>query len=371
MKKVILSFAIFSLIITTSCTTPDGIDSDLSAVETAGSANFNKIFDISSDNSGLVKITPIAEGAAKSIVGVGEGTSDPVTISPGGFVTHSYPEGSYTVSITSVDIAGNETTNDYPLQITYRAPQNISASTTNFAGTVLNLSATADYANGMQVTWGDGGVGEVPTVMTGSLGSAFTAPGHNYAPGVYTLTITALSGGVATTTATYPITVFAPFSLPITFENPIQNYGIGGTFGGVNTAIVANPFPGGINNSTTVWKFTKTNGAETWGGTWTPIASPNGVPININNGNKFKVMVYSTEVGKQLHFQLEQGSGGFPNTGIDVASTVANQWEELVFDFGASGIPAGTTFGQIVFQYNLSGAGTGEVIYIDNVSQSN
>jgi hypothetical protein len=371
MKKIILSFAIFSLIMTTSCSTPDGIDSDLSSLDSTNPGNFGKIFDVSDNNSGLVKITPIADGVTRSTVSVGHGTGNPVTVYPGEFATHNYPEGNYVVTITSYDIAGNSASNDFPLQIVYRAPANINATTTNFAGTILNLSATADYANGMQVTWGDGGAGEVTTTMTGSLGGTFTAPGHNYAPGVYTLTVTALSGGAATTTVTYPVTVYAPYSLPITYESPIQNYANGGTFGGVNVAVVANPFPGGINTSATVWRFTKTNGAEVWGGTYTPIAAPNGVPVNIDNGHKFKVMVYSTEVGKQLHFQLEQGSGGFPNTGIDVASTVANQWEELVFDFGPLGVPAGTTFGQIVFQYNLSGAGSGEVIYIDNVTQSN
>jgi hypothetical protein len=371
MKKIILSLAIFSLVMSTSCSTEDGIDSDLSALDSTNPGNFNKIFDVTDNNSGLVKITPIADGVSKSVISVGHGTGDPITVYPGGFATHNYPEGNYTVSITSFDIAGNSATNEFPLQIVYRAPANINATTGNFAGTTLNLSATADYANGMQVTWGDGGPGEVATTMTGSLGSAFTAPGHTYAPGVYTLTITALSGGAATNTATFPITVFAPFGLPITYESPIQNYGVGGVFGGVSTAVVPNPFPGGINTSSTVWRFTKNNGAEVWAGTYTPIASPNGVPVNINNGNKFKVMVYSTEVGKMLHFQLEQGTGGFPNTGIDVPSTVANQWEELTFDFGSAGIPAGTTFGQIVFQYNLSGTGAGEVIYIDNVTQSN
>ncbi len=371
MKKIILSLSILSLVMITSCTTPDGIDSDLSSLGTTNPGNFNRIFDISTDNSGLVKITPIADGVTKSVVSVGHGSGSPVTLYPGEFTTHNYPEGNYTVSITSYDVAGNSTSNDFPLQVVYRAPENISATTTNFAGTTLNLSATADYANGMQVIWGDGGSGETPTTMTGTLGGTFTAPGHTYAPGVYTLTVIALSGGAATATATYPITVFAPFGLPVTYESAIQNYGIGGTFGGVNVAVVSNPFPGGLNTSANVWKFTKTNGAQSWAGTWTPLASPNGVPINIDNGHKFKVLVYSTEVGKMLHFQLEQGSGGFPNTAIDVPSTVANQWEELTFDFGASGIPAGTTFGQMVFQYNLSGAGTGEVIYIDNIRQSN
>lgn len=370
MKKIILSFAIFSLIMTTSCSTPDGIDSDISAVDSTNPGNYDKIFDISTNNSGLVKITPIAEGITKSVVTVGHGTGNPITVNPGGFTTHNYPEGNYTVNITSYDIAGNSSSNDFPLSVVYVAPTNINA-TQNFAGTTLNLTATANNANGMQVIWGDGGSSEAPTTMAGSLGNTFTAPAHTYAPGVYTLTVTALSGGAATTTSTFPITVYAPYSLPVTYESPIQNYSNGGTFGGVNVAVIANPFPGGINTSAHVWKFTKTSGAEVWGGTYTPIASPNGVPININNGHKFKVMVYSTEVGKTLHFQLEQGSGGFPNTGIDVASTVANQWEELTFDFGPLGVPAGTTFGQIVFQYNLSGAGAGEVIYIDNITQSN
>lgn len=369
MKKIIVSFSILSLIIATSCST-DGISSDTSPVETIHAGNFDRMFDISNDNSGLVKIIPIGEGITSSEISFGHGTDGQVTVFGGGFATHKYPEGNYTVSIKSIDAAGNQTTNEFPLQIIYRAPINIDP-TFNFAGTTLNLTAKATYANGMQVIWGDGGSSQVPTNMTGALGGVFTAPSHTYAPGVYTVTVIALSGGVATTTATFPITVFAPFGLPVTYENPTQNYGVGGTFGGVNVAVVANPFPGGINTSASVWKFTKTNGAETWGGTYTPIALPNGVPVNINNGNKFKVMVYSTEVGKQLHFQLEQGSGGFPNTGIDVASTVANQWEELVFDFGSAGIPAGTTFDQIVFQYNLSGSGTGEVIYIDNVTQSN
>ena len=370
MKKIILSFAILSLLAATSCSTPDGIDSDTSSLNTVAAANFDRIFDISTDNSGLVKITPIGEGISSSDVIFGHGSTDPVTVNPGQFVTHNYPEGSYTVTIISRDLAGNETTNTYPLQITYVAPANVNVAQ-SFAGTTLTLTATADFANGMTVTWGDGGLGEAPTTMSGSLGGTFTSPSHTYAPGVYTLTVTALSGGAATTTVTYPIIVYAPYSLPITYESPIQNYGIGGTFGGVSVAVVANPFPGGINTSANVWRYTKPTGAAFWSGTWTPMASPNSVPINIDNGNKIKVMVYSTEVGKMLNVELEQGTNGVPNQILKVASTVANQWEELVFDFGPNGIPAGTTFNQLVFRYNDVTDGLGEVIYIDNVTQSN
>jgi hypothetical protein len=370
MKKIILSFAVLSLLATTSCSTPDGIDSDLSSIESVSATNFDRIFDVSNDNSGLVRITPLGEGVSKSIVTLGHGDAGEITLYPGQSTTHSYPEGSYNVTIVSYDIAGNQTSNTYPLQLTYVAPTDIVA-TQNFAGTALTLTATANFANGMLVTWGDGGVGEAPTVMTGTLGGTFTAPVHTYAPGIYTLTVTALSGGAATTTATYPITVFAPYALPITYDSPIQNYAIGGTFGGVNVAVVPNPFPGGLNTSANVWRYTKTPGAASWSGTWSPLSAPNGTPINIDNGSKIKVLVYSTEVGKMLNVEIEQGTNGVPTQILKVPSTVANQWEELTFDFGAGGIPAGTTFSQLVFRYNDTADGVGEVIYIDNVRQSN
>lgn len=364
--KLILS-ATFLLAVAVSCTVPDGIDTDLSSLNSASSSNNAKIFDVSTNNSGLVKITPTAEGAItyKVEYGHGTGASASANVSSGQSTTHIYPEGNYTVTITSYDIAGKSASATYPLSVIYTAPTNVVANQ-SFAGTVLNLTATATNANGFSVNWGD----TTPVQsMTGVLGGTFTAPAHTYTPGVYTLTLTALSGGAATTVTTYPVTVFAPFSLPITYESPIQDYTTGGTFGGVDVAVVANPFSGGINTSAKVWKYTKTSGAANWSGTWTPMASPNAVPINIDNGNKIKVMVYSTEVGKMVNVELEQASGGLSNQIRQVASTVANQWEELVFDF--SSVPAGTTFKQLVFRYNDAANGAGEVIYIDNVSQSN
>jgi hypothetical protein len=360
----------FCLILTTfiSCSLNDNLDDNIN-INGAEIVTIDKIFDISTDNSGLVRITPVGEGVISFEVQYGHGTGVDASaiVNPGASTTHIYPEGNYTVTIISTNIAGVSITNTYPLSIVYQAPTNVVVNQ-NFSGTVLTITATATNANGFTVDWGDGS--SIQT-MSGTLGGTFTVPDHNYAPGVYTLTVTALSGGLATTTTTFPITVYAPFGLPITYESPIQNYNIGGTFGGVDVAQVANPFPGGINTSATVRRYTKTIGAASWSGTWTPLSTPNGVPIDINNGSKIKVMVYSTEVGKLLNVEIEQGSGGVSNKVLQVASTVANQWEELVFDFGVFGIPAGTTFGQLVFRYNDADSGLGEVIYLDNITQSN
>src|SRR4029078_490374 len=113
-------------------------------------------FDISNDNSGNVKITPTGEGVSSYSVAYGHGTGTGASAvgTPGGSTTHVYPEGSYTVTIISKDIAGHETTATYPLTVTYRAPESIAVTTTQ---TVHNLKvkATALYASSFMVYFGD------------------------------------------------------------------------------------------------------------------------------------------------------------------------------------------------------------------------
>ncbi|HEX9150453.1 MAG TPA: PKD domain protein, partial [Flavobacterium sp.] len=99
MKKIkfIFSFVLL-LAVTVSCTV-EGIGNDTALLGTDSSANLNKIFDISTDNSGKVKITPTADGATSFQVVYGQGTGAPATVAPGSSATHIYPEGKYTVKI--------------------------------------------------------------------------------------------------------------------------------------------------------------------------------------------------------------------------------------------------------------------------------
>lgn len=343
----------------------EGIDDDTSFLENLDPNGSTPLFNITTDNSGLVTIFPKGEGYTSYDVAFGDGSSQ-TGITTGTAVTHHYNEGTYSVVITYNTLNGSSENATYPLQITYVAPTNVSADL-SFAGTLLNLSATANYANGFTVNWGDGSAIQT---LSGTYGNPFTGS-HNYAAGNYTITVNALSGGAASTSQQYTVTVFNPFGLPITYQDPFQNYNVGGTFGGISVEQVTNPFQTGINTSTMVRKYTKSAGAANWSGTWTPLSEPNGAPINISNGGKIKVMIYATEVGKKLNVELEQASGGLANQVLKVPVTVANQWEELVFDFGALGIPAGTTFKQLVFRYDDVNNGSGEIIYLDNIKQTN
>lgn len=360
--KVFFSLIVFSFLIT-SCEV-EGINDQPESIVDQNSGVNDNIFDVSTDNSGTVKITPIGQGFTKAQVDFGHGTgaASSAVVNAGNSVSHVYPEGDYEVSITYYDIAGNTTTTKYPLSVKFSAPADLKIGT-DVQG--LNVTVTPEALNakgGYTVKFGENDALPAVVIKDGESAS------YTYSePGVYTISVTALSGGVATASATTEVTIFAPFSLPVTFEDPIMNYGIGGTFGNVGAEVIDNPFKSGINTSEKVWKFSKPEGAESWGGTWTPLGAPGGVPVNIDNGSKFKIMVYATEAGKDLHFQLEDGNGF--NPGVDVTIPVANQWVELTFDFASLGIAPGKEFGQYVVQYNLSANGTGEVIYIDNITQ--
>jgi len=351
-----------------SCAKKEGIDQDLSFLNTAASGKLAKIFDISTDNSGNVKITPTGEGVASFTVNYGHGTGAAASavVTPGGSTTHAYPEGSYTVTIVTKDVAGHETTSTYPLQVTYRAPENVDMTLTQ---TVHNLKvkATALYAASYLVYFGDV-VNEVGTPL--AIGGQLS---HDYATsGNYNVKVVALSGGAAKTEKITAITVTDPFGLPIDYENAFINYFFGTFGGGQQFATVANPSATGLNTSAKVGKFTR--GFEGWSGTYSPL----NVPIDFAVGKKIKVLVYNPDpamVGKNLNVELEAAVGGTPANGVGVLKvplTTSGAWEELVFDFsGIAGIPAGTKFAQLVLRFNDGTDGAGAIIYVDNFRLTN
>ncbi len=370
MKKItnLYSLTLLLLVAAVSCTLKDGIDNDLSFLNTVASANVNKIFDISNDNSGNVKITPTGEGVTSFLVSYGHGTgaNASATVLAGGNTTHAYPEGSYTVSIASTDIAGHQTTTTYPLTVTYRAPENITVTLTQSVHN-LKVSAKANYAASYLVYFGDAANETGTALATGAEIS------HVYATsGNYNVRVVALSGGAAKSEKTSAIIVTDPFGLPIDFDNAFISYFFGTFGGGQAFAKVANPNPGGLNTSANVGKFTR--GFEGWSGTYSPLD----YPIDFANGKKIKVLVYNPDpalVGKKLNVELEAATGGSPANGVGVlkvALTKSGVWEELVFDFSTiPAIPATAKFNQLVLRFNDSSDGAGAIIYVDNFRLTN
>ena len=366
MKKLNLIFNLgLMLIVAISCSKKEGIDDDLSFLNSVNAANVANLINISNDNSGVVYFTPSGEGVTKYTIDFGHGTGADASkeFLAGQGASHVYPEGTYTVSLTSTDIAGKTSTTTYPLTVTYRAPEDLEITIESD----MRVSAKAEYAKSFLVYYGDV-TNEVGTPMA----LRTTLPAHIYpAGGPYDLKVVALSGGAATTTLIKTL-----FGLPLTFESATMDYFFG-TFGDVQFTKVANPAKGGINTSDMVGKYFKPVGAPSWSGTYSPL----NIPINFAQGKKIKVMVYNPDVaniGKKLNVELEKpvgytGSDANPwGAVVKSAITKSGEWEELEFDFSSNAaIPATARFTQLVLRFNDSANGAGETIYVDNFRLTN
>lgn len=123
----------------------------------------------------------------------------------------------------------------------------------------------------------------------------------------------------------------AVLGVPIDFESTTINYAAAITdFNGGGTTIVANPASSGINTSAKVAKMIKSNG-EVYGGSYFTL--PN--PIDFSTAKTFKMKVYSPRVGAKCLLKVENLTDGTIFYQQEVASTVANAWETMTFDFTA------------------------------------
>lgn len=149
--------------------------------------------------------------------------------------------------------------------------------------------------------------------------------------------------------AIFPISAsFAQLSLPITFDDTNVTYSLT-DFDGGTTTLMANPFSGGLNTTPKVVQMVKIAG-QPWGGTSLTLNAP----LDFSTNNTFKMKVYSSRVGCPVLFKLEQP--GVTSVERTALTTVANQWEELSWDFSGS---ASNAFTVLTFIYDLGVMGDG------------
>ena len=148
-----------------------------------------------------------------------------------------------------------------------------------------------------------------------------------------------------------PYGPYPTFSLstPLTFEEPQTSiYFKFEDFGNINDSEpkggltkIENPHKEGINTSNTVFQMIKRGWAP-----WTGSKFFTAPAIDFSVNKIVKVKIWSPRVGAILHLKFEGGGG---DDGLYVSSTVANAWEELIFDF--SEVTMGTSRTDIVFQF--------------------
>ncbi|WP_421918622.1 hypothetical protein [Marinifilum sp.] len=321
--------------------------------------NVLAVFDITQDNSGLVSITPNAEGAQLFTIDFGDG-SETETYQPGDVAEHVYAEGIYSVKIIAASINDKTTEFVQELNVTFKAPENLEVNITNDTQNprIVSVTATADFATVFEVYFGDVDDEEPTMLMPGETVS------HTYeAPGDYDVRIIAKSAGAATTEYTETVNVpeaADPVNLPVDFESFTINYAFE-NFGGTTSSAIDNPDASGINTSDKVAQSVKAAGAEIWAGSFLTLESP----IDFSSNTTFKVKVWSPKAGATVKLKVENLTDGNIGFEVDATTTVAGEWEELTFDFSA--IDQANEYQKVVIFFDFGNNGDDSTYYFDDI----
>lgn len=157
-----------------------------------------------------------------------------------------------------------------------------------------------------------------------------------------------------------------PLELPLDFEAGASIYPWFNFDGGTAT-VAANPVSGGINTSASVGKMVK-NAGQVWGGSFLTLSSP----MNFSTNKVFRMKVYSPRVGAKVLLKVENSANSGQNYEKEVTTSIANAWEDLVFDY--SGINASNTYDRIVLIFELGSMGDGSsnyTFYFDDIRLTN
>ncbi len=359
MKNINLFLSFFFILFAFSCSDNEDGNADF-INDTSGPINVNALFTITQDNTGLVTITPNGEGANSFSIIFGDGTT-PATVLPGQNVQHVYAEGVYEVKIQATSLNGLMTEASKSLTVSFKAPENLEVTiekdpTDNFG---INLSATADLETFFEVFFGDV-ENETPTMFNEG-----DVVNHKYpAVGDYTVRVVAFGGGEATAELSQVVTITNPLLLPVNFESTTLNYNFI-DFEGAVTTVIDNPDASGANTTTKVAQFLKNQGAQFFAGSILTLDQP----IDFSQLKKIKIKVWSPKSGIIVKLKLENATDPNVSTELDVRNTVANQWEELIFDFGT--LTNGKQLSKLIYFFDFENGGDGATYFFDEIEQTN
>jgi len=142
-----------------------------------------------------------------------------------------------------------------------------------------------------------------------------------------------------------------PLSLPLTFESTTTNFNWF-DFDGGQVTVLNNPQSNGLNTSGRVAKMVK-NAGQPWGGSFLTLTSA----MNFSTNKVFRMKVYSPRVGAKVLLKVENSANPGQNYEKEVMTSIANNWEDLVFDY--SGINTANTYDRIVLIFDLGTPGDG------------
>ena len=195
--KYILS-TIFVIAAVWSCTDEEFGNLDFIGTATAPT-EVAAVFRITQDNTGLVTITPSAEGATQFEIDYGDGTTTLAKVLAGKVITHTYPEGTYTVKIIAVGLTGLKTEITEEIVVSFQAPmfgtQPIIENDKAISKQVnVTVPDDTQFAMFFDVYFVEDGV---ETIRSANVGQTVSYVYAN--PGLYDIKVVLKGGAIATT----------------------------------------------------------------------------------------------------------------------------------------------------------------------------
>ena len=151
------------------------------------------------------------------------------------------------------------------------------------------------------------------------------------------------------------------FNLPLDFEGEYYEFV---DFDGTSTFVIQNPNPTDVNPSENVVRHIR-HGGELWAGTYIVTN-----PINFSS-SIFKMKIQAPAANIPVLMKLENANTG-EFVELIVNTTLANQWEELTFDFGTP--LQNNLYTQVVVIFNIGVVGDGSensTYYFDDIINVN
>jgi len=152
--------------------------------------------------------------------------------------------------------------------------------------------------------------------------------------------------------------------LPIGFESASLDYDPI-EFGGAPSLIVSNPSLGSTNGSNNVLQTQKVIGSETFAGIFMDLQ----VSVDFSDGAQVSALVFSPSANIEVLLAFEDGAIGQASQAVATArTTVANQWQELIFDYSGT-INNSVDYNRLVLIYDNGTPGDNSLYFLDDIQQ--
>lgn len=364
--KYLLTFLLITAF-AISCTNDD--DNIGFVNDAAAPSNVSAAVTVTQDNTGLVTITPLGEGATSFTLSFGDGSDPSDVIEPGNSVQHIYEEGSYDLAITANGLNGLSTTVTQPLVVAFQAPQNLVVTIENDEATSkqVNVTAEADFCLYYEVDFGEAGSDPV----TGNNGETVSFIYQD--AGTYTITVTAYSAAIENTVYSEEFEVTAilqPIASAPTPPARAESDVISIFSSAYNDVPGTDYFPDwGQGGQGSGWALFDLNGDEMLqyiNLSYQGIALADGTTVDVSQMEYLHLDVWTADVVTQLETSIINNAGGTVTEAPVTSDLTPNAWTSIdipISDYTDQGLTVSDIF-QMKFVGTPWAAGT---VFIDNI----